>query len=69
MKNLEILTGSKVLSKKEQQAVKGGFSGSFCSGEEPACPEGQHCEGIFCVPDNPNNGDPGGGPGDDHGLP
>lgn len=66
MKNLENLTGTKHLSKNEQLNVKGGFSGSFC-GSDPECPEGQHCEGIFCVPDDPNFGGSGGGGGGDNG--
>jgi len=73
MKDLQSLTGVKILSKKEQQSVKGGvaYPQGPCS-EGGLCPSGRHCEGGTCVDDNPSTG--GGtnngpekpkGPGDD----
>ncbi|MCG8409782.1 MAG: hypothetical protein MI739_00675 [Bacteroidales bacterium] len=64
MKELINLQGSKILCKKEQQSVKGGgHTSSFCQ-ENGVCPDGQHCEGIVCVPDQGSGGS-GGGEGED----
>ena len=49
MKNLEKLTGVKLLSKKEQQAVKGGLA---CWGDIFPCPDGEICVNRLCRPAN-----------------
>jgi len=61
MKDLQNLTGAKILSKKELQSVKGGcYPGriivGYCGspGKEDAgnpCPPQSHCEGEYCVRD------------------
>jgi hypothetical protein len=63
MKKLQLLTKSKVLSKKEQNSVRGGrpsghYIPSACviiEDDTEVCPEGQHCEDGTCVLDHPNS--------------
>ncbi|MUP39718.1 hypothetical protein [Labilibaculum euxinus] len=45
MKDLQKLAGAKILSKKEQQTVKGGKLG--CDTNNP-CPDGYKCIGGTC---------------------
>ncbi|WP_320019064.1 hypothetical protein [Labilibaculum manganireducens] len=44
MKDLQKLNGAKILSKKEQQMVKGGRA---CNNEYP-CPSGYSCINYIC---------------------
>ena len=68
MKDLQNLAGTKILSKKEQQSIKGGYSPSFCA-EGGICPAGGYCEGVICVPNDPNTGgDDSDGPYEPGGL-
>ena len=47
MRKLKKLNGAKVLSKKEQQALKGGGPGTPCTSDAD-CPSGQDCWLGFC---------------------
>ncbi len=48
MKKLQDLTEAKILSKKEQQSVKGGFGVQRCKSTYQ-CPEGYLCVDGLCL--------------------
>lgn len=63
MKDLQNLIGAKILSKKEQQSVKGGAYPQGPCAEGGICPAGGHCEAGICVENETNTG------GDNNGRP
>ncbi|RZT93513.1 hypothetical protein EV201_2683 [Ancylomarina subtilis] len=52
MKKLQELIGVKILSKKEQKAVKGGYSplDQIACIHDESCGEGWECAGDTCMP-------------------
>lgn len=49
MKDLQNLTGAKILSKEEQQVVKGGVH-KDCYHNPDICGPEEYCDGHVCMP-------------------
>jgi len=56
MKDLQSLTGAKILSKKEQQSVKGGDYPIGMCGPEGNCGPGTYCVGPICYTNTSTGG-------------